>query len=89
MDYGIAMSFITWMIITLMTTGILLIQLSKYTVKANDDKVSDFDKKNAEMLLEMFYNHDFTGKLMMVLHIGASFWAFLFFGLKDTMKGDK
>jgi hypothetical protein len=83
------MGFITWVMIILIATGILVIQIFKYAVNSDNENINQFDKTNAEMSLETFYNHNFAGKVTMVLWLGASLWAFLFFGLKDNMKGGK
>lgn len=84
--YTIGMTFITWMIIIFMSTGILSLQIFKAIIKS--EHMSHTDKIGAEFTLNMFYERKFAGRVALVLWLGASFWSIVFFGWmnKNTNK---
>jgi hypothetical protein len=76
MDYGIGMTFITWVIIIFMLTGVMLVKIFENELKK--DSLNDLDRKTTEMFLSMFYDGDFVDKVIFILLHGARFWAIVF-----------
>jgi hypothetical protein len=76
MDYGLAMSFLTWVMIIFMATGVGLIKMFEHEMKS--DKMGDGEKTHIEAFLMMFYDGDLIDKFIFILLHGARFWAIVF-----------
>lgn len=77
MDAGIALGFITWMVIIFMVVGIVLIKMFEVELK-NPDPQLDVDEEarmSLEMLVNTYYSNDFAGKVLFVTKLGAKFLA--------------
>lgn len=77
MDAGIALSFITWVVIIFMVVGIVLIKMFEVELK-NPDPQIDIDEEarmSLEMLVNTYYSNDFAGKVLFVTKLGAKFLA--------------
>lgn len=86
MDAGIALGFITWMVIIFMVVGIVLIKMFETELK-NPTPQLDIDeeaKLALEMLVNTYYSNDFAGKVFFVTNLGAKFLATPF-----NIKGQK
>lgn len=68
----------------LMTTGIILIQACKYSIKS--EETSSEESIIMESVLNTFYQHNFAGRVVMVLSLGAGIWSLILFGAKNTNK---
>jgi hypothetical protein len=76
MDYTIGMTFITWVIIIFMLTGVMLVKIFERELKK--DNLDDLNRKTTEMFLSMFYEGNFADKVIFLLLHGARLWAIIF-----------
>lgn len=74
--YAIGMTVISWLVAIFMLLGFTMINFFKLDLKS--EKTSDIEKAQANILLDKFYNANFAGKVVQLLHYGALFCSVTF-----------
>ena len=74
--YAIGMTVISWLIAVFMLTGFTMIKAFEMDLKSKNK--SDIEKAQANIVLDKFYNADFAGKVVQLLHYGALFCVAVF-----------
>lgn len=77
MDAGIALGFITWMVIIFMIVGIGLVKMFEREIKnpTPSIEIEEEARMGIEMIINTYYESDFAGKVLFVTRLGAKFIA--------------